>query len=802
MKLRHLFLLQAVFLFLLLPCSGQLTKYTMKGKIADSLSKAGLENTTIIIIKLNSNINEIASGKNGEFSFSLMPGEYQLTITHIGYKKLEKTVVVENKNIQLPVYFLQTDFSNIKPVTVEAKKPFITLSAGKINLNIAESAVAAGNTAWDVLQIAPGVIASDDGSLTLNGKGVTVYMDGRPSYLSGEQLKNLLTTLQANSIDKIELISNPSARYDAAGQAIINIKTIKINKKGFNGTYTSGIGASRFLKYNTGIDLNYYKNRVNLFGSYDFSHNGNNYLPLNQRTSHSGSNVFYITESEDEIRRRNNYNYKAGLDYSPSKNSTIGVLFKAFHNQRYRQVNGMTLLGIQKNTTDSSIHAATTGNAVFSSPAFNLFFKSSFDSSKKEIVINADYYRYDQQWNDYFFIEFKDKNGNAYKPPESRRDNSPTILDIYAVTADYTQQFKKLKLETGIKSSVIKTNNDVRWENNFGSGWENDALRTNHFIYKENINAGYAGLSSAFKKWEMEVMMRAEQTNTTGHSITLNTQFSRHYVNLFPSFSLLNKLNKKNEITLSYRKSIIRPYYSYTNPFLIYQGQYNYFQGNPDMKPSYSHSLQIIHSYNNLLFTTLSYTYIKDLIAVFYKQNDSTKTIIRYYDNYKNAQTWSLNVTFSKYLKPWWMTSTYATLAYETAANGQIVAGKSTWQPYIGTYNNFILKKAAMKIEISGSYRPPYTDGFYKYKSYGGLNLGVQKDILKKKGTLKLSVRDVFKSYAFNYTAIYGNVDIYTTAASDSRSIQLNFTYRFGKQFSNKNKNRKSAIESETNRIN
>ncbi|HWR33622.1 MAG TPA: outer membrane beta-barrel family protein [Chitinophagaceae bacterium] len=800
--LRHIFCLQALLLFLMLSCSGQITNYTIKGKIADSLSKIGLENTTISINKQNAIAREVVSGKNGEFNVLLPPGEYQLTITHIGYKKLEKTITAENNNIQLPVYFLQTDFSKLKTVTVETKKPFITLSAGKINLNIAESAVAAGNTAWDVLQIAPGVIASDDGSLTLNGKAVTVYMDGRPTYLSGEQLKNMLSTMHVSAINKMELISNPSARYDAAGQAIINIKTKKISKKGYNGTYTSGIGASRFLKYNAGIDMNHFKNKINLFGSYDFSHNGNNYLPISQRTSRSGSNLFYITESEDDTRRRNNHNYKAGLDYSPSKNTTIGILFRSFSNHRGREVSGLTILGSQKNIPDSSIHAATTGSAVFTSPALNFFFKTSFDSSKKELVINADYYRYNQQWNDNFLIEFKNNNGSAYKSAESRRDNSPTILDIYAVTADYTQHLKKLKLETGIKTSIIKTDNDVRWENNFGSGWVNDSLRTNHFIYKENINAGYAGISGTSKKWVWEAMLRAEQTNTEGHSVTLNSKFTRHYLDLFPSISLVNKLSKKNELTISYRKSIRRPFYSYTNPFLIYQGQYNYFQGNPDMKPGYSHSVQLIHSYNNLLFTTLSYTYEKNSIGIFYKQNDSTKTIIRYYDNYSKDQVISFTVAFSKNLNPWWMTSTNLSLMYEIPAYGEIKPKKVTGRPTINSLNNFTLNKAGVKIEISGFCFLPYTDGFYNYKTLGYLNLGLQKDILKKKASLRLNIRDVFKTNAFAYTALYGNVDIFTKSASDSRSIQLNFNYRFGKQFANKNKNRKSAIESETNRIN
>lgn len=778
--------------------------YWVKGTIADSASGSGLENANILLRSATAPAAEkqFYTGKNGSFRIPLPAGEYHISVTYAGYYQADLTTNIQTDTALLPL-FLRPATGNLKTVTVESRKPFITLSPGKINLNVAESIIAAGNTAWDVLQIAPGVIATEDGRLTLNGRPVTVYVDGRPSYLSGEQLKNLLTTMQGTAVEKIELISTPSAKYDAAGQAVINIRTKKITKKGFNGTWTTGAGASRYFKYNSGADLNYFRNKTNIFANIDFSHNANNYRPVSSRTSNTGTGILFITESEDEIRRRSNYSFRGGIDYSPSKNTTIGLLLKAYNNQRTRQVSGLTLMGGQKTIADSSISAITGGNAVFSSPAINFFLRTSADSARKELTINADYYRYSQQWNDLFTISFRDHSGQNYKNPEYRRDNSPTTLAIYAVTADYAVQGKKISSEAGLKSSWINTDNDVRWENNSGSGWQNDTLRTNHFMYKENINAIYGSLNFLLFKWKTEAALRMEQTSTEGYSATLNTRFSRHYLGWFPSLSVAKSLNKKNEITVSYRKSISRPYYSYTNPFLIYQGQFNYFQGNPDMKPSYTHAITLVHSYRNFLYTTLAYNYTKDLIAVFYRQNDSTKIITRYYDNYKSASSWSLTVAFAKYVKPWWMTSTSFDLSYETAVSGEVAAsGSSTIVPYVNTYNNFLLKKHGIKIEVSGSYRPGYSDGFYRYRPNGGLNLGVQKDILQKKGLLKLGVRDVFRSYVLRYTAQYGNVDISTSPYSDSRSIQLNFIYRFGKQFAMKNKNRRSSIDTETNRIN
>lgn len=780
---------------------SQQQKFAVTGKFIDSLSNLELANTSIKIIDQETGnvLNELSTEKAGFFSISLQNGKYFLIATHIGYKPFKLSFNVLNTDIDLPILTLSTEIKKLQEVTVEAKKPPITISAGKTTLNISESVLATGNTALELLSLAPGVEVSDLGDINLKGKPVMVYVDGKPSYLNGEQLKSMLSSMQSSSIDKIELMSNPSARYDAAGQAIINIKTKRLNKKNLNSTFNSGIGVSKYLRYNSGIDINYLKNKLNLYGGYDFSHNGNNYLPVSNRTSFDGVSLFYITESENEVRKNNNNIYRAGIDYYFNQNTSVGFLLKGSFNNRDKDIIGKTYFGTPA-SYDSLINTNTNGNAQFVSTATNVYYKTTSDSGKKEFLFNLDYYRYNQQWADSFITQFKDKTGNSYRVNDLRRDNSPVIINIYASAADYTQNLKDGKIEAGLKYSYIKTDNDVHWENNFGTGWKNDVLKSNYFIYKESIFAAYAGITKNIKKWEFQVMLRTEHTNVLGQSITLDSTFKKRYTNWFPVVNITNKINSKNEINLSYRKSIERPFYNYVNPFLIYRGQYSYFQGNPNMNPASTHSVELAYSYASKLVATLNYSYSKNFIGVFYKQNDQTKIITQYYDNYNYFDDWSADITYSQNITSWWFLNSSFIINTFTGRHDTISLGTTIPYTLINVSNVFNLKKAGIRIELSGRYRSKFNDGFYTYDPYGSLTMGIQKDILKKKGLLKLAIRDIFKTIAFNYKASYQNIDIYSTHPNDSRFVQLSFTYKFGKQFANKT--RKSNIESETNRIN
>ena len=774
---------------------------TLHGKVSETVNNTGLSDATVrVFTPADILIIETHTGKDGIFKCTLKPGSYKLVISFAGYNPFMIHPLVIIGDTLLKDIRLTHEIKNLQAVKVNSKKPLISLSAGKLIMNINESGLGTGNTAWDLIKQAPGVLATDEGAISLQGKAVTIYIDGRISYLNGEQLKNQLTNMQGTQVDKIELISNPSVRYDASGGAVINIKTIRTNKPGLNGSFNAGSGYARYLKYNAGTEINYRKGKINLSGGYDFNHNSNFYKPTNIRLV-GQANPLIITEQEEDLRKRSNQAARAGIDLFINKATSAGLMVRGYYNNRDRYVEGSTAFKGGGTVYDSLITTITKGTAVFKSPSVNLFFKTSFDSSKKELVVNADYYRYDQEWKDNFSSDSYDGAGNIIRPGQYRYDNSPFILDIYSMTADYEQTLFKGRLQAGLKSSYINTDNNVQWEIGDGLSWQKDLQRSNYFIYRERINAAYMGYSATCKKWQVDAVLRVENTHVEGKSVTLDTIFTKTYTNLFPSLSISTDINKSNQLNLSYRNSIDRPVYNYVNPFQVYRGQYNYFQGNPNLNPQYSHALEASWIFKKILYARLDYTHTNNYISMVYKQDDATKIITQYYDNYRYADTYSASLIFSKQVNKTWYTSNWATMVYFKSSYGSLTPVKSTPEKFCISYNSFSFPSWKIKMDLTVRYSSAYSDGFLFYKNNNLVNAGVSRELDKGKLIIKLNVADLFQSSFSMFKAIYGNVNNTINSFRDSRSLNINLFYKFGSQ-SLKKYTRPSKIENETKRIN
>jgi hypothetical protein len=771
------------------------SQYKVSGVVVDAVTKVALANATVTI----TGNKAVTTNSKGQFNFVLPKGKQNIVISFIGYKTItiEKEITADTK---LDTTFLALQINATKAVRVVAQKPLLSMTAGKITMNIAESGLSVGNSGWELLQVAPGVKASEEGSVTLNGKSVTIYIDSRPSYVTGDQLKNLLASMPSNSIDKIELLSNPSAKYQANGAAIINIKTNKLKNYGTNGTLTTVVGTSRYFRGSQNIDLNYRKNKVNVYGGVNAYKNGNIAIATNNRILKTTGLPIFADEPSTNITKSYGCGFKLGLDYDISKKTSIGFLVNGGFTNRKRTGTSSSFITQQRNSFDSVITNSTLNKVSYITPSVNVYLKTNFDSTDKELIINADYYQYNQSWNDEFTTNFLNQN-TPYKFAENRRDNSPTILDIFSSTIDYSQSIKKAKLETGFKTTFIKTDNNIKWEILSGNNWENDALRTNYFIYKENVNAAYVGLTKTMKKIDLEAILRAEHTNVEGYSVTLNNRFTKNYVNWFPSITSQYNMNKNNQLALSYRKSIDRPNYDYVNPFKIFRGQFNFFEGNPNMNPTFTHSIEFTHTHKYALFTTLSYNYIDQFSGVFVKQDPVTRVLISFPDNYKAAQQVGLDITYSKQVKPYWFTNTSFSTSYFKAQYPGITSIPSDPSFSISSFNSFTLKKAKMKLEIYTYGSLPFHDGFYYHGIYSNCNIAANKEILKKRGTLRMNVTNVFGVNNIESRTEIGDVYVSNRVFRDSRSVNLSFTYKFGNKNVKQAKTRRSKISSETNRV-
>lgn len=684
------------------------------------------------------------------------------------------------------------DTVNLKAVTVSGTRPFMVQSVDRITLNVSESPVAAGSNAYDVILRAPGVSADQSGKLSVRGRSVTVWIDGRPSNLSGEDLKNTLQAMNGNSLDKIEVITHPSAKYDAQGAAVINIKTLKGRNLGTNGTVTAGVGSGRFARFNSGISLNYRSAKVNAYGSYD--HNNNQQYYNNHSTRYVGAST--ITESEYDKRRRRSNAFKLGLDYDLDKTTSMGILARGYLNYRNRQVENTTqIYTLQQPDSLSTVY--TTGKATFFSPSVNVFFRKVLNKQGSEISVNADYFRYNKSWKDNFITRFYDSQEKPYRQADTLSNHSPAHNNVYAVSADYSYPAKWGKLETGLKITRTTTDNDVLWENAVDGRWITDDSKTNHFIFHENINAAYVSFSKTIGKYSIQAGVRAEQTSTEGYSVTLQQKNNNDYFNVFPNIAVQYAGSPNHIFGLGYKKNIVRYGFDYVNPFILYQSQYTYSQGNPYLKPQIDNSVELSYSYAGKLSASLTYARSTNSLTPVYRQDTVSKLIISSYDNLSEADFVYLTVTSSATIGKSSSFINTASALY-SGYHGTSGAGALNNKAFAAQLSsNYILKLSRqITAEATGFYVTPIASGIYKMSSVFKIDIGLSKKILQDRGSLKLSVTDIFNTLRSKYTVEnYQNVNASYNNKPETRFFNLVFNYKFGNQYVKAGRNRKTGVD-------
>lgn len=731
----------------------------------------------------------------GLFTFSkLQSGNYLLTIHFTGYEKFTTPLKIDDSvKPDLPdTIALQLSEKTLSNITVSDKKDFISMTADKITLNVAESPIASTGNAYEAILHAPGIIEQDN-SLSFRGKNVSVLINGRPVHLSGNDLKTMLTNTPANNIEKIEILPDPSAKYDASGGSVINIKMAKNKNYGVNGSYTVGAIAAKYFGATTGTSLNYRNKNINIYGSYNYTCNKQYYRTSSDRILENNA---HILEDENDTRSIKNNIYSLGADYDFNKNNTIGILFRGYTNSRNRTVINNTKVAHTDHSTDSLSTVNTTGYAKYFNPTFNFYYKATLDTTGKELTLNADYFRYNKTWNDNFITNYFDNNKQPYSIPYLLRDNSPANITVHSFSADYVNPVKNGSIEAGVKSTFTTTDNKVLWEYQNNGNWINDSSKTNHFIYKENINAVYINYTGTIKnKYEFALGFRAENTNNSGNSVTLNQITKHSYINLFPNIRFTFDKDDNNSFSLSYRKSIDRFGFDVVNPFVIYQSQYNYYKGNPNIQPEIDHNFDLSYSYKQGLVFGVSYTHIlKDLAPVYLKGPDNV--LISSQENLNSGDMFYFYNNWSQHIGKVW-TSNLATevgfLKYNISTKDQ-QGTNSNWVVQ-ADWNNTFAFKYGWNAEVTASYLSPYASGIYKLQELFSTNIGISKSLLKKRANIKLSVSDLFNTYHQITSTDYQGVIMNENERNETRFLQLTFIWKFGNKNVKKSANRESKVD-------
>lgn len=796
---------------LLTAMSLALASQAQTGKISGSIKDGGnqkiIDAATVSLLKSkdSSLVKAAVADANGNFSFeNLKDGSYLILATSVGHVKTYSNVVsINSTSHTAEVGTLQLIPANksLKEVVVSSKKPFIERKLDRTIVNVESSITSAGNTALEVLEKSPGVSVDKDGNISLKGKsGVVVMIDGRPSYLGATELANLLRSMTASQLEQIEIMTNPPAKYDAAGNSgVINIKLKKNKQFGYSGSITSGYSQGNYVRFNEGLSFNYRYKKVNFFSNlnYNRNHRGEDLYILRNFRDVQTKNIKSIFDQQSAMENeRQSYSAKIGLDYSLSKKTTVGFVLNGFYNPSLWQSHTNTMIyDPNGNLTDQTI-AYSKNEEKWKSFSSNVNLRTTLDSAGQELTTDLDFVRYNAKSTQPLISAYYDNMGNLKQMPDTLNGNLPSDIKIYSGKIDYTKPLKKgAKFEAGVKSSYVRTDNNAEYDSLRSNINYLDSGRSNHFIYDENINAAYVNYSRPLgKKWSIQTGLRLENTIAKGRSLgyQYNTQtgkfepadveFKRNYTQLFPTLYLQYSPSEKNQFVLNYGRRIERPDYEDMNPFVHFLDRYTFEQGNPNLSPQFAHNVELSHTYKGFLTTTLNYTNTNNIIQQVIEQHEATNETFIKKANIAKLEQVGLAVSANFNVKKWWTMSLYGNVYNNrftgVVNNENISIGITGFMTQVQQQFKWGKGWAA---ELSGFYRSKAVEGVIFIEPIMQINAGFSKQVLNNRGSIRLNFKDIFAGSVFKGYSKYSNVDANFKDVNDNRTVGISFTYRFNK---------------------
>ncbi|PIB23584.1 TonB-dependent receptor domain-containing protein [Maribacter sp. 4G9] len=749
-------------------------------------------------------VKAVITNEQGLFEIkSASNGTYILNISNIGFADYNKRIVLNDASMELGVITLKAATENLDEVTVVAEKPMVQVLADKTVFNVENTINATGTSAFELLRKAPGIVVDNNGGIIVEGKaGVQIFIDNRPSVLQGQDLTNFFESLQYTDIEAIEIITQPSSKYDAAGNAgIINIKLKKDKSLGTNGSLTTGITVGDFARYNSSINFNSRGKRGNLYGAYS-NRFGKSSNFLNLFRTQSGTQFNARTNS---IYDQNSNNIKIGYDFYATEKSMVGAIFNGNFNNGFGNNNSRTPIRPVENIENDSVLVSnnSTSNTSYNINA-NLNYKYA-DTLGRTLNLDFDYGTYNSertalQPNVYF-------NGDETQIIRENATSQNTPIDIGIITfkADYEQDLFKGKLGLGFKFSYVNTDNTFDFFNRINGAFVLNTMQSNQFDYTEKINAAYINYNYKWEKWNLQMGLRAENTISDGYLVSNqqneDSRVERNYTNFFPSGGLTYQLNQKNQFALIYSKRIQRPNYQSLNPFEYVIDELSFSKGNPFLQPQYTDNVKLAYTYKYRLTTSLSYSYVSDFFAqVTVAEGDSRNFLTT--RNVADQEIVNFGISYPKQLKEWW--NLYFSLnAYVSNYKANSPEFLPVKQETLSLYaqNTFNLPKD-YTLEVSGWYSSPSVwGGTYRTRALGSLNVAFQKRYFNDKLTARLAFNDILYTVPWRGTTQFGDLFIDGSGGSDSRQVAFSIAYDFGRNEIKKARNRKTGLEDEKDRI-
>ncbi|MFK8007708.1 MAG: outer membrane beta-barrel protein [Saprospiraceae bacterium] len=723
------------------------------------------------------------TNEKGFFQLNIPKGKYTLEISFLGFDTWKEEINLTSNQV-LENILLQTNSAQLKEVVVKSSVPLFERKPDRLVFNVENSLAAKGGNILDAMQVAPGLMVENN-AINILGKGAArVMIDGRILQLSGEELVGFLNSIAADDIKKIEVITNPPAKYEAGSSSgLINIIYKKGLKNYWKGATTFAYNKNKYDFSSLRGNFLYSKNKVNLSLNLNGTKGDERQIEISETRFSSGQRESFI----EGKKRKDAFSSRVAIDYDLTKNTSIGAQFLGnFTDPNYDGTTTTDIYSAQAGISriDSFYNTPFTEDRKVNSQIYNIHLISKLDTLGKELSLDIDYFNFVNEKERNYTANAFAGSGEFLNINRAETNFSDQSINNLSAKIDMEHPLKSISLSYGAKVSYTKTTNDLENYNTISGTPIFDATSSNIFEYDENVQAIYFSASKQVNdKISMIGGLRLENTQTEGFSKTLNQTTKNNYLKLFPTFYVSYNPNKKNAFGFSYGRRINRPWFRNLNPFRIYSNSNNYSEGYPFLQPTFSDHLEIYHVFNQA-FTTVIYTTIKtDGSGTIFSADDETdvQAIIR--RNFYDDVLIGIGEIYTFNKLSWWESQNQIYLTrYQAKFDNEIIDAtpKNGFRFYAATNNTFRINPTT-KFQINAFYISQHNTGLSSQGERYGIDLGFRKSFLGKKLELALFAKDIFDTGSLNNLLSEVNgVEVNFGMNYSRRYVRFSASYNFG----------------------
>lgn len=769
------------FLFLCFP----IFMFSQKQKIEGTVSNAQNEKLSLVSIEVynsqNILVKTLTTNENGVFTLEGIPeNSVKLVIKDLEYSKFEKDLDLEKQNQSLLIV-LKKDIQDIQEVVMTKQKPLVKRKIDRLEFNVENSNISSLN-AWEILKKTPGVTSSNDVLAIKGSQSILVTINDKKVMLTGDELKNLLENTQGGDMKSVEVITNPPAKYEASGSAVLNIVLKKNKIEGYRGVLSSKYVQSQYAKGVAGISQYYKKDKLSVMGSY-YRGTGTYYREGTDYVNYIEDQQRWVStmNRKDQNKSQNTLNFN--VEYEIDSLTNVSLNYSgSFNPKSFGTYNVPTLIYnsqdvVESNYTTINDHNSRSINNTVS-------FQADRKLNKKSKLTWTNYFagnnnqKYQNVLTYLDFVNQSPKENNFVT-------NNKSDVQLYSTQFDYQWKNDKWELESGSKYSFVKTNSQLDFSDNENGQLQYRADKSNVFDYKEHNFALYSSLSYNPGKWNFKAGLRAEKTDLEGIVSEPYEVNKNNYWKLFPTLYAQYTTEGNHQFGLSYGKRISRPSYSWLNPAKSYYNLFSYFQGDPKLKATIIHNLNFTYTWKEW---NLDFYYRKEIspsMEISY-QDPSNNNLIYHYTNIEKGQAYGLSVYKNFQIKPWWSLSVSENIEHNEnyfIGIDDLLYKNKVWNWASDVSTSFTLQKSSdWKLEVGHRYNSPSIQGTFRISSSSATYLVMNKKFFNKKLEGSLMFNDIFKTSKEKISTKYGNQDNYFLDYRDTQNFIISLKFNFGNQ--------------------